>query len=65
MDLFFAQWRSHWGVKGAECPFDSEKFAINREKEEERNEEKAGLRGKNREKEKNSGRFFHFAPPDR
>ena len=42
------------GVKGTECPLDSEKFAKNKEKE-----------GENQEKKEKSGRFFHFAPPDR
>ena len=41
------------------------KFAKNQEKERERKTEKWGKEGKNREKEEKSGRFFHFAPPDR
>ena len=34
-------------------------------RETERKTEKWGKDGKNREKEEKSGRFFHFAPPDR
>ena len=43
------QWRSHWGIKGAECPFDSEKIAKNRGKEGE-NQEKNGKKSGKGEK---------------
>ena len=52
------------GVGGQSAPLDSEKFTKNRKKEGE-NQEKAGKRGKIWKKEEKSGRFFHFAPPDR
>ena len=56
------------GVKGGQStPLDGEKFTKNWEKEGE-NQEKAGTRGKKSKKKKKkekSGRFFHFAPPDR
>ena len=49
------------GVKGgAECPPGSEKFAKNQEKRG-----KLGKRGKNWKKRQKSGRFLHFALPDR
>ena len=46
---------------GQSATLDSEKFAKNREKRG-KNWEKRGKIGKNRQK---SGRFCHFAPPDR
>ena len=49
------------GQVGQSATSDSEKFAKNREKEG-KNREKRGKIGKKRQ---NSGRFFHFAPPDR
>ena len=42
---------------GAECPLDSEKIA-----KIEKKREKIRKKGK---KEEKSGKFFHFAPPDR
>ena len=52
----------HWGVKkGQSATPDSENFANNREKEGKNRER----RGKIGTKKQKSGRFFHFAPPDR
>ena len=48
-----------------ECPLDGEKIAKNREKERENEGKSKKKRGKNQEKEEKSGRFFHFAPPDK
>ena len=65
----YTQWRSHWGGKGGQSATpDSKKIAENREKIRKnrgkirKNREKRGKIGKKRQK---SGRFFHFAPPDR
>ena len=51
------QWRSHRerGQGGQSAPPDSEK----------KKPPISGKREGNREKEEKSGRFFHFAPPDR
>ena len=51
-------------VGGQSATPDSKKFAKNREKEGE-NQEKSGKERKIGKKRQKSGRFFHFAPPDR
>ena len=56
------QWHSHWGVKGGQSASpDSEKIAKNLEGGKIGGKKKR----KNREEKQKSGRFFHFAPPDR
>ena len=45
------------GSRGQSATPDSEKFA--------KNLEKSGKRGRVGKKRQKSGRFFHFAPPDR
>ena len=57
----YKQWHSHWGGKGGRVPpltvgKNQEKLGKKEEKSEKR--EIIGKRQK-------SGRFFHFAPPDR
>ena len=52
------------GSRGQSATPDSEKFAKNLEKEG-KNQEKSGKRGRIGKKRQKSGRFFHFAPPDR
>ena len=52
------------GVGGQSAPLDTKKIVKNREKEGK----KLGKREENWEnweKEEKSGRFFHFAPPDK
>ena len=44
---------------------DGEKFAKNQEKEGKNQENRGKKRGKIGKKMQKSGRFFHFAPPDR
>ena len=57
------QWRSHWGGRGGRVPpLTAKNLPKNREKEGKKNREKRGKIGKKSQK---SGRFFHFAPPDR
>ena len=59
------------GGKGYSVPLDSEKFPKNLKKEgknqekSEKRGKKSGKRGKIETKRQKSGRFFHFAPPDR
>ena len=55
MCIYGVQWRSHWGGKGGRVPPLTAKNLP-------KNQEKEGKIGKKRQK---SGKFFHFAPPDR
>ena len=60
------------GARGQSAPLDGKKIFKNLEKEgknrekERKNHEKIKKKRKNREeKQPKSGRFFHFAPPDK
>ena len=51
--------------RGQSAPLDGEKFAKNREKRGRKSEKSGKKREEIGKKEEKSGRFFHFAPPDR